>query len=150
MVLTQGTVTTRNVNLPSLYYSNLAFTVSTTATTQLCLLNIRGLNYIHCLIENVSASGAANRLDWGAIAYLDEAESPDAIAGKAVIAADTAIATTATGEFIIGSHLHSVTGPIDPIAPSIMEILPAAQLQINVDAEGADVITCNIWIVGNV
>lgn len=144
-----GTLITKGHKVPSIVYSNMGFTVTDTTTAQFLLLDIKGINYLHCLIENVSADGAANRLDWGAIAFLHDNATPSANSGKAVIAANTAVATTATAEFILGSNLHSVTGPIDPIAPSIMEILPMARLQINLDAEGTDVITCNMWIVGN-
>ena len=143
-----GTITEKGHKVPSFVYGNVGFTVTDTTTAEWRLFDIKGLNYIHCIIENVSASGAANRLDWGVIAYLHDADSPSANSGKAVIAADTAVATTATAEFILAANAMDTTNET-PVAPTIHEILPAARLQINLDAEGTDVITCNFWIVGN-
>lgn len=148
-VFTAGTVLEKAHKVPSRLYNEMAFTVTDTTTQQWKLFDIKGLNYIHMIIENVSADGAADELHWGVIAFLHDSATPSALSGKEVIAADTVIASAATSEIILGSHLHSVTGPIDPIAPSIMEILPAAQLQINLDAEGTDIVTANFWIVGN-
>ena len=129
----------------------MGFTVLDTATATLVMLDIKGLNYIHCIIENVSAApGVADELHWGAIAYLHDSDTPSAKSGIEIISADTIIATTAIGEFILGSNLVSVTGPINPLAPAIMEVLPAARLGIYLDAEGAsDTITGNVWIQGN-
>lgn len=145
---TAGTITQKAHKVPSLVYAEVGATVTDTTTQQWKLFDIKGLNYIHCIIENVSADGAANRLDWGAIAYLHDADTPSANSGKAVIAADTAVATTATAEFILAANAMDTTNET-PVAPTIHEILPAARLQINLDAEGTDVITFNCWIVGN-
>ena len=139
------------LKIPSLNWSSMGFTVLDTTDATLVILDIKGLNYIHCIIENVSAApGAEDELDWGAIAYLHDSLTPSANSGITIIAADTTIATTAIGEFILGSNLVSVTGPIDPIAPAIMEVLPAARLEIKINAEGnTDTVTGNIWIQGN-
>jgi hypothetical protein len=148
-VITKGTVIHQRQKVPHFAYSDLAFTVVNTGTMQYALFDIKGLNYIHCIIENVSASGAANRLDWGVNVYLHDHATPDDGSKKVVIAADTAIATTATAEFILAVNAMDTTNET-PVAPTIHEILPAARLEINLDAEGADTITCNIYIVGNV
>lgn len=147
MGVTDGTIHKYISKVPSFYWDNVGFVVTGTSTVQLCLLDIRGVTHLHCLIENVSADGAANRLDWGVIAYLDIGSTPDAQSAKTVIAADTAIATTAVDEFIIGVNMMDTTNET-PVDPNIHEILPAAQLQVNVDAQGADNITANIWMVG--
>jgi hypothetical protein len=147
-VFTAGTLTEKAHKVPSFVYGEVGFTVTDTTTQQWKLFDIKGLNYIHVLIENVSASGAANRLDWGAIAFLHDSDTPSANSGKAVIAADTAVATTATAEFILAANAMDTTGET-PVAPTIHEILPAARLQINLDAEGTDIITGNFWMVGN-
>ena len=146
---TAGTITEKAHKVPSFVYGEVGFTVTDTTTQEWKLFDIKGLNWIHCLIENVSADGAANRLDWGVIAYLHDSTSPSANSGKDVIAADTAIATTATAEFILAANAMDTTNET-PVAPTIHEILPAARLQINLDAEGTDIITANFWIVGNV
>jgi hypothetical protein len=148
-VFTAGTILEKAHKVPSFKYSEMAFTVTDTTTQQWKLFDIKGLNYIHCIIENVSASGAANRLDWGVIAYLHDSDTPSTNSGKAVIAAGTAIATTATAEFILAANALDYTNE-HPVAPTILEILPAARLQINLDAEGTDVITANFWTVGNI
>jgi hypothetical protein len=148
MTATDGTVRVEISKVPHFYYSNVGFTVIGTATVELCLLDIKGVTHLHCMLENDSASGAANRLDWGAIAYLDDADAPDADSAKTIIAADTAIATNAVGEFILGVNAHTVTTD-QYAAPVIKDVLPAARLQINVDAQGAvDTITANLWING--
>lgn len=147
MGLTQGTVKKYISKVPSFYYDNVGFVITGTTTKELCLLDIRGVTHLHGIMENVSADGAANRLDWGVIAYLDIGTTPDAQSAKTIIPADTAIATTAVDEFIIGVNMMDTTNET-PVDPNIHEVLPAAQLKVNVDAEGTDNITANFWLVG--
>lgn len=128
----------------------MGFTVLDTTDALLVMLDIKGLNYIHCIIENVSAApGAEDELDWGVIAYLHDSDTPSANSGKVVINADTTIATTATAEFILAANALDYTNE-HPVAPTILEILPMARLAIRLNAEGnTDTVTGNIWIQGN-
>lgn len=147
-VIVNGTLIRQFHKVPSFNYSNVGFTVTDTTTATLVLLDIKGLNYIHCLIENVSADGAANELHWGVIAYLHDNDIPSANSALEIIAADTVIATTALGQFILAVNAMDTTNET-PLAPTIHEILPAARLGIYLDAEGTDIVTANIWMQGN-